>query len=237
MNQKNPTTPEARSVASILPRIAATLAPAPRSTITLTPQDEKRLARKRCSWNETRLKMDLYHPQLKNMLVVLYDFVIDVFYRKPGRLVILHGPNGCGKTKAAKAVLAWFNNVRMQIGPVTRPSEVIGEESDAVIPNCLYCNWPREIDLIKQDQWMVFDLMLCEYLVILDDIGAEHDPSGIGLEKLYMALSRRENRHTLITTNFSPEQWPEKFERRITSRLFRNSTLVDLTKVPDFNTR
>lgn len=150
-------------------------------------------------------------------------------------MVILYGPNGCGKTHIARSVVKWFNAVRLKIGPVMVEGDAL-RESDAQLPDCTFENWPAIVAGFKRDQWLIVDALLCDYLVILDDIGAEHDPSGIGLEKLYLMLNRRENKHTLITTNYSPSEWESKFERRIASRLFRNSTHVDLSDVPDFST-
>lgn len=70
--------------------------------------------------------------------------------------------------------------------------------------------------------------------LILDELGGGHDPSRVGVDKLCQILSRRENRFTLITTNVLAEAWDKVFDRRVTSRLFRNSVHVDLTDVPDF---
>jgi DNA replication protein DnaC len=123
----------------------------------------------------------------------------------------------------------------MSIGPVSRGA-TSHEEAECRLADCLFVHWPSAVDGIKSDQWLVFEDCCVEYFVILDDIGAEHDPSGIGLEKLYLILNRRENMRTLITTNYSPEAWKGKFEKRIASRLFRNATHIDLSKVPDYST-
>ena len=72
-------------------------------------------------------------------------------------------------------------------------------------------------------------------LLILDEIGGGHDPTGFGVDKLCELLSAREQKWTIVTTNITPAAWPQIFDRRITSRFFRNSTIVDLTGVPDFS--
>jgi hypothetical protein len=43
--------------------------------------------------------------------------------------------------------------------------------------------------------------------LIIDDLGAGHDPSGVGTDKLCQVLSRREEMWTLITTNIMPVAW------------------------------
>lgn len=167
------------------------------------------------------------------MVNEIYSFAQDTYYKpKGGRLLILYGPNGCGKTHAARAVKSWFDVVRSKINPV---SVMTDEGPEAMLPNCCYRMWPAVVDGFKREQWLIADHLANEYLTILDDVGAEHDPSRIGIEKLYLILSRREQRHTLITTNVPPEHWETKFEKRIASRLFRNSTHINLTEVPDFN--
>ena len=77
--------------------------------------------------------------------------------------------------------------------------------------------------------------MMTPNLLVIDDIGAEYDPSKIATEKLYLLLEHRERKWMVLTTNVPPEKWEEKFERRISSRLLRNSHIVALDKVPDYN--
>jgi DNA replication protein DnaC len=177
--------------------------------------------------------MHLHHPQLGALADEVYSFAQDV-YHKPteGRMLILYGANGCGKSHAARALKSWFDVVRVGIKPVVTMTD---EGPEAMLPNCCYRMWPAVVDGFKRDQWLIADHLENEYLAILDDVGAEHDPSGFGRERLYLILSRRERRYTIITTNLSPEDWESKLERRIASRLFRNSTHINLSKVPDYN--
>jgi DNA replication protein DnaC len=90
------------------------------------------------------------------------------------------------------------------------------------------------VDAFKRDQWGVIDEACEQSLLVLDDIGAEHDPSGIGREKLYYILERRAQKWTVLTTNCPPLEWETKFESRIASRFLRNCISVDLSEVPDY---
>jgi DNA replication protein DnaC len=165
----------------------------------------------------------------------LYSFARGVYHPKStphGRVVVIYGQNGCGKTHAIRAFKSWFDHVRLNIGPQVVTTE---DGEDAVMPDCCYRMWPAVVDGFKRDQWLIVDALMHSYLTIIDDIGAEHDPSRIGVEKLYLILSRREFKNTLITTNFPPGEWGNKFEQRIASRLFRNTTHIDLSDVPDYN--
>lgn len=179
--------------------------------------------------------MKLNHPQLNDAIPTLAKFLMDLRYpTRPSGCFVLYGVNGCGKTHIANKLKDIFVSLRLNIGPVNHPAN-FENEAEVKIPDCLFVHWPKAIDGMKSDQWLVFQEAETEYFVILDDIGAEHDPSGAGLEKLYLILNRREFKRTLITTNFPPDQWDKKFEKRIASRLFRHSTRINLSEVPDYN--
>lgn len=176
--------------------------------------------------------MNINHPKLENLANVVYGVCASI-YATParGRLVVLYGPNGCGKTHVARQIHRWFQRVRTQIRFLT-PG--VDPDEPETLANSRFENWAEIVDGMKQDQWIIFDYLMIECLVILDDVGAEHDPSGIGREKLYTILNRRENMHTIITTNLAPADWPKKLENRIASRFFRNAIHVDLTGLPDY---
>lgn len=99
----------------------------------------------------------------------------------------------------------------------------------------MFFNWPAVVDGFKQSRWEVIEDMIPSQLLVLDDLGAEHDPSKIGTEKLYLILERREHCWTVITTNVSPDSWELKFERRVSSRFLRNARHISLADVPDYN--
>lgn len=190
--------------------------------------------RRAVEWNDNHLKMKVNHQQILTLLhsTLTFSLAIRSFTTK-GYLLVIYGGNGCGKSHAARAIKRWFSGIRMSLGPMPCTNEE--GEADCKIPDVIYRNWPSVVSGFKRDQWLVCDHLIGEYLTIIDDIGAEHDPSGIGLEKLYLILNRRERKYTLITTNYPPSEWEAKFERRIASRLFRNAVHVSLDNVPDFN--
>ena len=113
---------------------------------------------------------------------------------------------------------------------------VMSRSGDAALITCKLVNWAQQVDDWRKDQSWDIDEHLDATVLLIDDIGAEHDPSKVGLEKLYLILERREWRWTMITTNKEPAAWEESFERRIADRLFRNSDHVDLSKLPSFST-
>lgn len=103
------------------------------------------------------------------------------------------------------------------------------------LPEVVMVNWPMMVNSLKQGNWDRIDDLMRVELLVLDDVGAEHDPSKVGQEKLYLLLERREHRWTVLTSNVYPVAWPERFERRIASRLLRNFEHIDLSEVPDYN--
>ncbi len=72
-------------------------------------------------------------------------------------------------------------------------------------------------------------------LLIIDDIGAEHQTAGtVGL--LHGLLQARLGRWTVITTNHSPDRWRE-VDERISSRMIRGDNRHVCCATVDFATR
>lgn len=188
-------------------------------------------------WLRGVLKINLCHQQFQSALPDIGDFIKNFMNPKlKGTLLIIYGSNGCGKTCLAKRIQSIFTNNRFKIGPVYCDNAGDDGEPGTKIADSIFAHWPIIVDGTKNNEWGIFDYLQAEYLTILDDCGAEHDPSGIGLEKLYLILNRREQMRTIITTNFPPDKWEEKFERRISSRMLRNSVHINLSEVPDYST-
>lgn len=144
--------------------------------------------------------------------------------------MVICGENGTGKTHVAKSILRWVHAVGHGKEWMTKPGELSRLSA-------IYWHWPALIDSLKDGNWDLTKDCIDTPCLILDELGGGHDPSGVGVDKLCQILSRREFKWTLITTNIVPPFWEEKFDRRIASRFFRNSTVVDLGDVPDFSLR
>lgn len=241
MKTPTETQPDPNQTSTRVSEILETLVPAHLSrTIQPPPStnwNDKRENDKN-AWLDKWLPMNRHCPQLQILADEVHTTAGRIFYkhkRGDGKILLIYGSNGSGKTHAAKCLYRWFNHVRMSIGPV--PS--IDEEGteNLLIPDATMVNWVETVANFKKGEWNIIDRLINDYLVILDDIGAEHDPSGIASEKLYLILSKREFKHTIITTNIPPSKFPDRFEQRIASRLFRNTIDVDLSDVQDFSTR
>lgn len=219
--------------------IAETLERALQSLTTLKPREEssfgKRLIeagpQRQLAWVSRLLKLEPYHPDVKRIEQGICKFVVG-FVKRPerGSRMVLYGTNGNGKSHSARKLVRWVNDWKLELPLVWQTEESFRH------PKALFVNWPRRVSEFKQGHWDTNDLLEPELLVI-DDIGAEHDPSKMAAEKLYLVLEDRAQRWTLITTNYPPAEWEGRFERRIADRLFRNCEHVDLTRLPSFATQ
>lgn len=177
--------------------------------------------------------MRITHPQLESAQESI-RILCQQFSKSPvhGRSVVIFGENGTGKTRLLRRAFIWMQSVAQLLPLVQRPDI----EGQTGLAWGKYVHWPSLVnDLQKQPDLNLEEFYQCN-LLVLDDIGAEHDPSGYGREQLYLLLNRREFNWNLISTNFPPGQWAHKFDRRISSRLFRNAEHINLSQVPDFST-
>jgi DNA replication protein DnaC len=144
---------------------------------------------------------------------------------RPAVLVIT-GNSGVGKTHVAQAVFAFSQRVAFAAWERGGWSKQV--------PASLLLPWPEVCDGFKAGNYGVLEDAFTVSLLILDDIGAEHDPSKNAVDKLCQILSRRERMFTLVTTNIEPAAWPSRFDVRIADRLLRNSVIVDLPQVDSY---
>jgi DNA replication protein DnaC len=178
------------------------------------------------------VKLKPVHPQVVALENAVYDFCT-AYAKHPreGYRLIIHGENGAGKSHAAKAINAWAKRMAMWL------PWVVNENASLGLATSGYYSWPQLMNEMKSGAWDNLDELYEKNLVVLDDVGADHDPSKIGVEKLYLLLERRSKKWTVITTNIRPDAWEEKFERRIASRFARNSKMVALDEVQDYSTQ
>lgn len=233
MNDDTNTVQTAGQAAS---QILGTLALSWDRPITPTPSQEskgnsKPNGQQRQKWLDKWLPLEATHPQIEEARQKIYS-VCAAYARTPahGRTLVIIGENGAGKSRIANHIAFWARAIALKLPMVEHADLGLGA------PSVAYALWPDIVDGFKRNEWEIVDDMQKSAMLILDDIGAEHDPSKIGVEKLYILLSRREFKWNIITTNMQPFAWEEKFERRISSRLYRNAEHIDLSKVPDYST-
>lgn len=186
-------------------------------------------ARMRC-WASKWLNLKQgNNPKVPQLELTVATFCAGIWQDSAhGRLLVLAGPNASAKTLCAEGVARWIRHVGHGKQWMPRAGEV-------KLIDCVFWPWAELLDNFKNGGWDVMRDLFDVTVLILDDLGAGHDPTGVGTDKLCQMLSRRQRRWTLVTTNLSPDSWEDKFDKRIASRLLRNSLIVDLSDVPDFN--
>lgn len=172
--------------------------------------------------------MQHYHPDVLKLENAIWKFCLG-FSKNPrrGNRVVIFGKNGNGKSKSVRAVKRWVNERAIDLPFVIHNDSV-------AMATCTLINWASQVDQFKNGDWDIEEFIETD-LLIIDDVGAEHDPSKAGAQKLYLILERREWKWTIITTNSPPSAWNTKFELRLADRLFRNCEHVDLSELPSFS--
>ena len=146
------------------------------------------------------------------------------YLKNPKNFLVYHGNPGIGKTYLCAALTEWtFENF---------PTRRYHRESD------LLRKLRLGISEGKGDYLINLEYLVDDEIVILDDVG-----SGINAEKLtyrdlefrrevfFSFLDYRYNscKPTIITSNFSKEQFLEVYSERIVSRLFAaENTIISL---------
>lgn len=173
--------------------------------------------------------MQTNHKQLKELETAVFNLCAE-YARSPkrGYRMVIYGNNGTGKSHAAKAIFGWASRMAINLPLVS------GDTGMRLATVGLY-NWPSVVKSLKGGNWEILEELIPHEMLIIDDLGAENDPSKIGIEHLYLLMERREHKWTIITTNVAPDAWESKFEKRIASRFLRNCKHVALDEVPDFN--
>lgn len=144
------------------------------------------------------------------------------------RLLVLVGESNCGKTHVARRVHNFCRCAGM------KAFETGKWDKGGRVPGSTFVSWPEQTDQFKEGNYGVIQDLMDDDMVILDDVGAEHDPSKNSADKLCQVLSRRENKFTVVTTNIKMEDWPSKFDTRIADRLLRGSRIIALFGVPSY---
>jgi DNA replication protein DnaC len=168
--------------------------------------------------------------QLASLLEASARFVRDMKAGKPPRFLSLLGTSGAGKTMLARRVWRWFNAV----GKFYKPIEGCDAE---MVRTGQFCSWRGFMEeCLRGDFSRTVDL--CDdWFVVLDDIGAKRDKSGMGLDKLDTVLaSRSEKKWTMITANQSLEELAD-MDSRISSRLLRGGSEAVEVKMLDYAIR
>lgn len=149
---------------------------------------------------------------------------------QPPYWLSLVGYSGTGKTHVAKEIVGFFK--KHLLGSQYMPQ-----------PNVVSCRdyrfrtWSKCMTQIYNGEFGSVEALVDEWLVVLDDIGAEHDPRKLGVSKLLDVLNGRSRKWTILTSNLTMQEIAETLDTRIASRLIRGESKVVEMTCPDFNLR
>lgn len=174
------------------------------------------------------MKLKPHHPGLFTAAAQAEAWAGRFFkQQRVNSLLVMYGNVGCGKTHIAERLWQWAGRFAVMAWE-------IGGWKD--VPTCHIVRWPLIVDAFKNGQYGAMETMRDEDMLVIDDVGADNDPSKNGMEKLCQILSARERKFTVVTTNIFPNYWEAVFENRVADRLLRNSVIVDMSKIPSFGT-
>lgn len=150
---------------------------------------------------------------------------------KPAERLVLCGPTGTGKTTMADGFFRWCFKTASSL-----------DDTWSIFPQAAWCDWQKvcaQLNGAKADMTKIIeDVTDGAAIVFVDDIGAESDryKSGVNLDALSYLLNRTHgNTWLVLTTNYGPGEWQEKFGARIEDRLLRESTVCHLEHVPSWS--
>lgn len=163
------------------------------------------------------------------MLDATAKFAASLNYVNPPYWLTLSGTSGIGKTHLAKAVRKQFlEQNRFEHFPDYERNKIVGNTE-------LYLDWRKFADDIRSGSYDRLVEDACEeWFVIIDDFGAERDPTGFVAAAADRILNGRRDKWTLITTNLGLEDVGKRMDVRIASRLVRDRNEFVQVTAPDY---
>ena len=161
--------------------------------------------------------LDTYKPKTEKQsraLKIAYRY-IEVYQKDKPRNLLFTGSFGIGKSHLAKSIAdgiidKGYNAIFISVPKLLRKFRASYQKGSEYNEDDL-SNILEEIDLL-----------------VLDDIGAESD-SQWAKEKLFDVIDSRQGKHTIYTTNYSPEDLYEIMGERNFSRIInRDTTIVEV---------
>lgn len=173
-------------------------------------------------WQRIRMGLEVITPGVQVMAdeVAAWCRRVSLNTRNSGRLLVLSGAFGCGKTVMLQAAVGYLQDIRMiKLGDTwkSRPMQIM----TVMWPDFLH----RVLELKSEDAMQ--ELKDAD-VIFLDDIGAETDrfKSGEPARVLGDVLSFVDAKFVFITMNVPPDQWATVWDGRVEDRLLRNGSVI-----------
>jgi len=206
------------------------------TTAMLAPTDSRaargKVFKPDANWRAKWLRLDeTVHAEVAELARIAENFAKRAASNDPTgpRLLVLGGGCGTGNTHVARAIVRYFNAVAVTVWERGRwPSHVV--------PSAAFVEWPEIAEAEPGGNSNLWASAVATDLLVLDDVGAESDrfKSGLPVANLARILNSRERRWTCITTNFPPDFWAERYDKRVADRLHRRATLHEIKEAPSY---
>ena len=175
------------------------------------------------------------------MLNAAQKFLHDMISGSEPYWLVLLGEPGCGKTHLADKI-RWFikkhgeriynDKARPKIDPERRRVEtafIYKQEGPVMV------KWGDLLNKMRDGGRWDFSRACGDHYKVVDDLGVdsfsksargELEATAFATQKMGELVDRRTGKWTVLTSNFSVEQFGEIFDSRIASRLLRNNSAV-----------
>ena len=159
------------------------------------------------------------------------DFAAEMESSAPPRWLTLSGGCGAGKSHLARQTKRFW----IEHAGWVRAEGKSG--SYRRLRECRFISWRKFVQRQKAGEFRELVDLMDLPLLIVDDIGAEYDPTGFAKGRLDELLDARLGKWTFITTNLSLQEIGEQLDARIASRMKRGGSRFIKTTAPDYNLR
>ena len=157
---------------------------------------------------------------LDAMLAAAVNFSQEVEAAAPdakGRWLTLLGKSGIGKTHLARAVFKRLKNFRYYDHPQLGISQAHAMS---------FIDWRELADQLRNGEHYRVDAIAKAWVVVVDDIGSEYDPSGFLASRLDRIVNARLGKWTIFTSNLLLAEVADRLDSRIADRMGRAENRV-----------
>ena len=168
---------------------------------------------------------------LDAMLAAAVNFSQEVEAAAPdakGRWLTLLGKSGIGKTHLARAVFKRLKNFRYYDHPQLGISQTHAMS---------FIDWRELADQLRNGEHYRMDAITKAWLVVLDDIGSEYDPSGFLASRLDRIVNARLGKWTIFTSNLPLKDVASRLDVRIADRMGRGKNEIVRGETESFAVR
>jgi DNA replication protein DnaC len=175
-------------------------------------------------------------PSLVDALTAAKQFVADIKSHpyNDGYCLSLCGKSGTGKTMLTEIIL---NELKCNswggcdaVPQVVRCGKILNRDA-------FFCYMPQISDGFKAGRFSIVETMEEKWLTVLDDIGADYDPSKITASKVDRVLRMRKGKWTLATFNLPLNEIATKVDARVASFIIRDGNKFVEIRAQDFALR